>query len=164
MRKRSMSMPAQPSKTLNQLRELKRKWDKLTEGWFGNIIYIIIGFAVALAINEGLKPLLHTDTPVVAVFSESMIPNLQKGDLVIVQGANFYTVGDVVVYESPVYRYPIIHRIIEVTDQGVVTKGDNNMAADPWITPQSLIHGKAAVRIPLLGWVKVLAYEFSGLA
>lgn len=159
-----MDMPIQQKQEPSGFRRAKLKWDKLTEGWFGNVIYIVIGFVIALTINEGLKPVLNTDTPVVAVFSESMVPNLEKGDLIIVEGAGFYNVGDIVVYSTPVYNYPIIHRIIEVREEGVITKGDNNYSPDPWVTPQSLIHGKAALRIPLLGWVKVLAYELLGLA
>ncbi len=157
-------MPAQQVRTKGGLGRLKSDWDRLTEGWFGNVVYIVLGFVIALAVNEGLKPVLATDTPVVAVFSESMVPNLMKGDLVVVQGGPSYSVGDIVVYDAPVYPYPIIHRIIQTESDGVVTRGDANSVADPWVTPQSSIHGKAVLRIPLLGWVKVGAYEVTGLA
>jgi len=159
-----MGMPIQQGTGPGRFNQAKLNWDRLTEGWMGNVIYVIIGFLVAVAINEGLKPMLHTDTPVVAVFSESMVPNLQKGDLIIVEGAGFYNVGEIVIYSAPVYKYPIIHRIIELREGGVITKGDNNASPDPWVTPQSSIHGKTVLRIPLLGWVKVLAYELLGLA
>jgi signal peptidase len=141
----------------------REQWDRATEGPTGTVIYIILGFLIALAVNEGLKPVLATDTPVVAVFSESMVPTFYKGDMIIVQGEPNYNVGDIVVYDAPVYKYPIIHRVIEIKPDGLVTKGDNNHAPDPWVTPQSKVHGKAVLRIPLLGWVKVGAYQLMGL-
>jgi len=145
-------------------KSLKERWDKLTEGWFGTVLYIFLGFLIALAVNEGLKPVLQTDTPVVAVFSDSMVPTFEKGDMIIVQGSNEIKVGDIVVYDAPRYRYPIIHRVINISSKGIITKGDNNPSPDPWITPTEKIHGKAIFRIPFLGWVKVGAYELLGLA
>lgn len=156
-------MPVEQGQSPNRFRQVKLKWDRLTAGWFGNIIYVFLGFLIAIAVMAVLKPVLGTDTPVVAVFSESMEPNLQKGDLVIVQGASSYVTGYVVVYDAPRYSYPIIHRVTEVNEEGVITKGDNNPSADPWVTSPSSIHGMAVARIPLLGWVKVLAYELFGL-
>jgi signal peptidase len=144
-------------------RTLGERWDDLTEGPFGTIVYIFLGFLIALAVNEGLKPVLVTDTPVVAVFSESMLPTFEKGDMIIVQGGTQINVGDIVVYDAPSYKYPIIHRVISVSEEGITTKGDHNSAADPWVTPASKVHGKAILRIPYLGWVKVGSYELLNL-
>lgn len=149
-----------PAKAKNGI---MKKWDDLTEGPFGTVIYIFLGFLIALAVNEGLKPVLATDTPVVAVFSESMLPTFEKGDMIIVQGGTQIAVGDIVVYDAPSYKYPIIHRVTSVSEEGITTKGDHNSAADPWVTPVSKVHGKAITRIPYLGWVKVGAYELLGL-
>jgi signal peptidase len=153
--------PERPVKTVKK--SWGERWDDLTDGPFGTLIYIALGILIALAVNEGLKPILLTDTPVVAVFSESMLPTFEKGDMIIVQGGTTIKAGDIVVYDAPVYKYPIIHRVINVTDAGVVTKGDNNASPDPWVTPKDKIHGKAIMRIPYLGWVKVETYELMGL-
>ncbi len=144
--------------------KIRQRWNKMTRGPAGNVIYVVLGFLIALAINEGLKPVLATDTPVVAVFSQSMIPTFYKGDMVIVQGAEDYKVGDVIVYDAPAYRYPIIHRIIEVKPTGFITKGDNNPDRDPWVIQKGRIHGRAVGYIPLLGWVKVTAFQVFGVA
>ena len=82
--------------------------------------------------------------------------------MIVIQGTQDVKVGDIVVYDSPLYKYPIIHRIIEVSDVGVKTKGDNNRIADPWVTPLDKVRGKAVFRIPFLGWVKVGAFELLG--
>lgn len=145
--------------------ELKQKWDKLTEGWVGTIIYIIIGFLIAYGFNMVLAFALHTDTPVVAVFSESMVPTYQKGDMIVVTGDKNVTVGDIIVFDTSARNYPIIHRVYNITADGkIITKGDNNPVADPWTTDKSSIHGKAILRIPLLGWVKIIFTQSTGLA
>ncbi|MEM7823818.1 MAG: signal peptidase I [Candidatus Aenigmatarchaeota archaeon] len=136
------------------LKTAKHKWDKLTEGWAGSIIYIVLGFAIALGINTALGLALQTDTPVVAVMSDSMVPTLLRGDMVIVYKGNV-SIGDIIVFDAPGYNYPIIHRVYNITDGMIRTKGDHNPVVDPWEIDLNAIHGKAGVRIPLLGWVKI---------
>jgi signal peptidase I len=141
---------------LTEVSRLKKSWERLTEGWAGSIIYIILGFAIALAANAALGVALHTDTPVVAVFSDSMVPTYLCGDMIFVVGDHNASIGDVIVFDAPGYAYPIIHRVVQKTDGNFQTKGDHNSVIDPWITPPDAIHGKAALRVPLLGWVKKL--------
>ncbi len=139
-----------------RMSKLKKKWDKLTAGWAGSIVYIILGFVIAFGVNTGLGITLHTDTPVVAVFSDSMVPTLLKGDMIIVYGDKNVSQGDIIVFDVPNFRYPIIHRIYNMTDGTIQTKGDNNQYVDPWTIDVKSIHGKAGFRVPLLGWVKIL--------
>ena len=54
---------------------MKNKWDKFTEGWFGTVIYLFLGFIIAYSFNLFLGFALNTETPVVAVFSCSMAHN-----------------------------------------------------------------------------------------
>ncbi|MEM5804428.1 MAG: signal peptidase I [Candidatus Aenigmatarchaeota archaeon] len=146
------------------LKEMKSLWDRCTGGPFGTIVYIALGFVIAVVLNAVLGLVLHTDTPVVAVFSNSMVPTYNKGDLIFVQGVDRVAVGDIIVFESGVYRYPIIHRAIAVDNGVITTQGDNNVSPDPWKTDISEVHGKAVLQIPLLGWVKVGVFELLGLA
>ena len=79
------------------------------------------------------------------------------GDLMILFGDGEPQIGEVVVFFSPDGQ-PIIHRVIEIkTDGSLHTKGDNNCGSLPFeesINGNILI-GKAVLRIPLLGWVKI---------
>ena len=69
------------------------------------------------------------------VVSGSMEPAFYRGDIVLVEKADFLgihefdpstvEVGDVVVYDAAWYDQPVIHRIINITDINVVTFGDN---------------------------------------
>jgi signal peptidase I len=148
------------------MREAKKKWDKLTDGWFGVIVYLFLGFVIAYTVNTGMSLALDTKTPVVAVFSNSMVPTFYRGDMILVVGDKDYKVGDIVVFDSPDKKYPIIHRINEIKDGGIVSKGDNNPISDEgrWgVIPFDKIYGKAVLKIPVLGWVKILFVDLTGL-
>ncbi len=56
-------------------------------GWKHEVIDTVIALAVAVGIWFGASIVLNTSSPVSAVVSCSMLPNLQRGDFVIVQGA-----------------------------------------------------------------------------
>lgn len=149
---------------MNLLAELRKIWDKYTEGWVGGIIYLVLGFVIAFFFNMALGFALGTSTPVVAVFSESMIPTLQRGDMIIVYGDRNVSVGDIIVFDVSNRKYPIIHRIYNVTEDGaIITKGDHNNYPDNWKLTRNDLHGKAVLKIPLLGWVKILFTEITGL-
>lgn len=203
-------------------KQMKKAWDKYTEGWTGTIIYLVLGFLIAYGLNIGLGYALGTETPVVAVFSCSMehssinnwychsSPNqicgksiennpssideywnicgnwyesnniskdvfksfifkdgLTVGDMILVYGGNNANVGDIIIFDTNVRKYPIIHRIYKLNDDGTfLTKGDNNEYPDNWDPRlnKNNIHGKAVLKIPLLGWVKILFVEITGLA
>ena len=96
---------------------------------------------------------------------------LNKGDIVIVSGNKNYKVGDIIIYSSPVTPDPIIHRIVSINPLG--TKGDNGntnpgqiivnengtlVNIESGINPTKVI-GKAVMKIPALGWVKLIFYE-----
>ena len=52
---------------------IKQKFDKLTEGWFGYVVYAALGILIAFLVNQTLAYGLSTDLPVVAVVSGSMV-------------------------------------------------------------------------------------------
>ncbi len=87
-----------------------------------------------------------------------------KGDLMILVSAEDATIGDVLIFSAPSKSDPIIHRIVEQRDgtSGIVygTKGDHNCGQDDKVIMETSISqdrvlGKAAVRIPFLGWIKI---------
>ena len=84
------------------------------------------------------------------VLSGSMEPALSVGDLLIFAEAKEYAPGDVVVYQSG--RTPVVHRIIDIQDQTVTTRGDANNAADrPF--DLGLVKGRVLAAIPLVGYL-----------
>lgn len=83
---------------------------------------------------------------------------LNKGDIVFVSGRNGYAVGDIIVFQSS-YTYPLIHRL--VNDDPLMTKGDHNPGYLPeeQDIPEEAVMGRAVLRIPALGWLKLIFFE-----
>ncbi len=89
-----------------------------------------------------------------------------KGDIMVLIGdqPSDIKVGDVVVYQAK-KPYPIIHRVVDKEKKAgnwyFETKGDNNenqivdFELDETNVHEDKIYGKAVVRIPYLGYVKI---------
>jgi signal peptidase I len=100
-------------------------------------------------------------------FEEYSFKNgFNKGDIMVLYGIepkNIKT-GDVIVFVSQENGDPIIHRVITISSDGkyvYMTKGDHNNdsgSIDKNI-PEDAIIGKAVFRIPVLGWIKIIAVE-----
>ncbi len=84
------------------------------------------------------------------VLSGSMEPELSVDDLLIVTPADTYEVGDVVVYQTQ--RTAVVHRIVSINGDEIITRGDANNTEDDPIT-FSQIKGKVIFAIPLVGYV-----------
>lgn len=84
------------------------------------------------------------------VLSGSMEPTLSVGDLLIIRAQDSYEAGNVVVYQSG--SMPVVHRILEITDEVVITQGDANNAADTPFHPDA-IKGEVVAAIPLVGYL-----------
>mgnify|MGYP001028061780 FL=1 len=88
-----------------------------------------------------------------------------KGDVIVLKGIEFEEInrGDVIVFQSKGHE-PIIHRVIELREESIGTKGDNNphqITFEKYISENEII-GKAIFKVPLLGWVKVIFMEVLG--
>jgi signal peptidase I len=101
------------------------------------------------------------------VDGHSMLPTLEGGDLVVIQGATLdqVHVGDIIVYNGlcSVSGESVIHRVIQITGSGLITKGDNNPEPDQYLheiangpITQQCLEGKVVFVIP---YVELLAYE-----
>jgi signal peptidase len=127
-------------------------------------IYMIVGVLLAWAINQSMAFALSTDMPVVAVESDSMVPVFNKGDILILHGspASELGIGDIIVYSVPGRSVPIVHRIVKLNPDGSFqTKGDANSGQldfEYYVDPES-IHGRVAVIVPYLGWIKIGVME-----
>lgn len=84
-----------------------------------------------------------------------------KGDIMVLNGVDpgDVEIGDVVVYSSNEYNYPIIHRVTYEWEENnkyyFETKGDNNKIADMRRVSEDQVIGKAVFRIKWLGWIKI---------
>ena len=105
------------------------------------------------------------------VVSGSMEPAFYRGDIVVVQKADFLgihefnpkdvEIGDIVVYDAKWFDQPVIHRIINITEINGTTmyviKGDNNNRPDPYyvsadqIKERVVTWGDGPIVIPYIG-------------
>ena len=126
------------------------------------LVVIIIGGIYAF--NFGLKIVLNTEYPIVVVSSESMVPTLNVGDLLILKGVDpkDIKVGDIIVFRAtwlPSSEPPVVHRVIEIENRSgtlyFYTKGDNNRFQDPEPAPAQNVIGVVIFVIPRIGLVSL---------
>ena len=109
------------------------------------------------------------------VVSGSMEPAFYRGDIVLVEKADFLginefnpddvEVGDVVVYDAKWFDQPVIHRVIRIAEINGTTmyviKGDNNNSPDPYYVTSDQIKEKVVtlgdnlVVIPKIGYLSL---------
>jgi signal peptidase len=90
---------------------------------------VIIFIAVMFLITSVMGFVLDRPVLVSYAYSESMTPTINKGDLFFINPlSKGGSVGDIIVF----HRRDgwTVHRIFAVTDEGYLTKGDNNVAID----------------------------------
>ena len=102
------------------------------------------------------------------VLSDSMYPVIQSGDLIIchTEEPENIQVGDVIAFFDPAGNGTTIvtHRVIEVTENGWRTKGDNNNAEDRLAVPaDKLVAVYEGTRLPGLGDVALFMQSTTGL-
>ena len=122
---------------------------------------IVLMVVIVFGFWYGSQLVLNTQYPALAVVSESMLPTLNVGDIIIVQGvaatqinAN-YTTGDIVVYRRQSDGELIVHRAVNKVPNPdgtwtITVQGDNNQGPDSPFHESYLI-GKVIARIPCVG-------------
>lgn len=64
------------------------------------------------------------------VISNSMAPLIKKGDTAVCESVSDIKLYDIVAFSSPRSEIPTLHRVIKITENGFVTKGDANPHKD----------------------------------
>ncbi len=130
------------------------------------VVFIVVG--AQLLVGSALG-----SSPVYVVVSRSMVPTLEVGDLVITQSVPYGSIhaGQVIIFVEPTARgtcpnpagLTVVHRVVEVTSQGLITQGDdratNPLPDEPtyWPpVPAGCVKGVVVLAIPYLGLVSML--------
>ena len=145
------------------------KWNQrseLTKTLF--IIAIIVGMTLG---GYGLFTVsMGTSNPLVVVESESMLPTLEVGHLLVLQARapEEIKVGDIIVFNEGYHTKPIVHRIVEIQnvtgELHYYTLGDNNDLRDPGYRVHEDIIGVVVLAVPYIGHVTLFLHEPYGFA
>lgn len=143
---------------------------------------IIIGSV--LGFWFGLRAGLRTEYPLLTVASGSMVPTLNVGDLILVQGVPNASAliaaprpdGDIIVFRSPrMDGELIVHRAVDKEfHEGLwyfTTKGDANSGEDRWygqdtwdgMISQNRLIGKVIAKAPYIGYIPLYIRTSQGI-
>lgn len=122
------------------------------------ILGIIAIFSIWMSIQLNVQNKEYVDIFGYSIFSTktgSMSPTIEKGDIVIVKLGEQVNVDDIITYKKD--NAFITHRIIEIKDDSIIAKGDNNNTLDEAIKQDAII-GKVDVIINNVEiWKKVFS-------
>lgn len=115
------------------------------------VAIIIVVTVAVLAVTLMWGPRLlggHSST----VLTDSMDPAIRPGDVTITLPVNTDDIqeGDVIMFTHRNADMTITHRVVEITDDTLITKGDNARIRDVPVRPDQVL-GRVAVVVPFLG-------------
>jgi len=161
------------------------KLKKITKyNYIESIILIIIAIGGMLSFWFGIRAILRTEDPFSVVVTESMVPTLNVGDFIVVQGyANLSTIyaapkphGDIIVFWHRIIGR-LVHRAIgETIDHGkryLITRGDANSGSDSHYNltglgeplpglPEEYVIGKVIASAPVIGYILLSMQTLEG--
>ncbi len=101
----------------------------------------------------------------------SMYPVFQNGAITFYQKTHHASLGDIIIFKSPVFNTYVIHRVVEITPEGYITKGvdpisnpqpDAGVLEPPYGVPPYDMIGKVVnisgyvFVIPYLGYISIM--------
>lgn len=119
---------------------------KLVKKLLFSLLFLISVLIVIMAFNKViLKSDYFLGYRISIILTGSMEPELKINDMVLIKKTDKFKENDIVVYKNK--NIETIHRVIEINDDEVITKGDNNNQKDVPIKKEQ-ITGKYIRTIP----------------
>ncbi len=119
-------------------------------------LVIIIGGLFVILYAIGYTPYV--------VLSGSMEPTIKTGSVCFINKHASYDKikeKDIIAFRLKSGTL-VTHRVVDITNEGIITKGDNNEDKDDVITTKNNFVGKNAFWIPKLGYLVVLFQSTKG--
>lgn len=119
------------------------------------IILIVCAITIAAIFLIFYRPVsLAGDTRYEPVYTGSMEPAIPVGSVVVIKPVDPETlkIGDIICFQLS-QPTSITHRIINITDEGFITKGDANEDPDQWTVRKENVIGKVIFTIPFIGYL-----------
>jgi signal peptidase len=91
-------------------------------------------------------------------------PAIPVGSIAMIKPVNPETlnIGDIICFKLS-EPTSITHRIINITNEGFITKGDANEDPDQWIVKKENVIGKLVFTIPYIGYIGYFVRTPTGL-
>ena len=115
-----------------------------------DIIIVILILTIIIAIINKNKPTPLFGYYFFTIMSGSMQPTLNIDDNIIVKHSNNYKVGDIVTFKEG-NKY-VTHRIVDLNDNKVTTRGDANTTDDPPFDKKNIL-GKLVFKSKYLNFL-----------
>ena len=125
-------------------------------------IFIILGIIAAITLLA-----LATGLRLCIVQTRSMEPTIPTYSVCLVTTRVSYddlSVGDIVVYTRASDGEQIVHRVVDITDTGAITRGDANHFDDGVSVTADNLYARYIAHIPYLGHVYNLVRSPIGIA
>lgn len=100
----------------------------------------LFGYSLSYVPTNSMESLIHQDSVI-------LIKKDKTAD---------YEVGDIIVYRAvsgAVKGQLVIHRIVEITDEGYITQGDNNPVADTDVVTYDMLYGRYIGNVGFLNFI-----------
>ncbi|MDD2482909.1 MAG: signal peptidase I [Candidatus Shapirobacteria bacterium] len=125
---------------------------KLKSVVFFAAIFFIFFITILVGFNNVELPF---GTRIISFESDSMVPTIFPGSLIIIHKEAWYEKGDIITFWSKVKEKEILvtHRINRIGGNVYVTKGDSNYYQDYTLVVPRLIDGRVVMIIPYLGFI-----------
>lgn len=118
---------------------------------------LLLVFLIFILLKVSYSKFIKKEYPVklfgmsfLVVVTGSMEPEIETGELIVIKEIDKYKIGDIVTYVDQ-DNFLITHRIVDLKDKNMVTKGDNNNLLDEEIALKS-IKGKVIIHSKILGF------------
>ena len=125
-------------------------------------VQTLLLIAVVTIIAALFSVIVFLDMNPYVIVSGSMEPELPVGSLCLIDCQQKEPeTGDIISYKAG--DSVITHRVIEVTDEGYVTKGDANNSKDPGIVKPKQVFGTCVFNIPKAGYADMFFRSLKGI-
>jgi len=145
--------------------------NKILKNMIEIALYVAIIVLLAVGTPKALVYVMGTEYPIASITSGSMWPVLKQGDMVLIRSVDKsqLQVGDIIVYKNSEEMIGdntgfTIHRIVELNENILTTKGDANKVSDLSITYDKVVGrtvniGDSPIRIPQIGKLTIWISE-----
>ena len=150
--------PGQPDSGRSRARPKRTKEGRFYFGLVGLVLLLVFGTLAFIAV----LPIVIPGVTSAAITSESMLPKLHPGDVVITVSPGDAPIEEstVVVFENPVKGDLVTHRIVGINPDGTyATKDDANGINDVAPVPPENIKGVGRWVVPYVGLLRVWLAE-----